>query len=133
MKDGDEMNALKNFWDLRSRKQRIWIVVLLSVVALSVIGSITGAGDSGTEGTSNSEVAPTETADTRTAVEWEDYSPTVKTNIDALMDAKDCEGLQKQFDITDSNNEATMNRTGRNNAKLMMYEMEAMKIAGCSK
>lgn len=127
------MNALKNFWDLRSRKQRILIVVLLSVVALSVIGSVTGAGDSGTGSTSNSEVTPNETADTRTAVEWEDYAPTVKTNIDALMEAKDCEGLQKQFDITDSNNEATMNRTGHNNAKLMMYEMEAMKIAGCSK
>ena len=125
------MNALKNFWELRSRKQRIWLIVLLSVVVLSVIGSF--GNKSGTiSDTPATETPTSEPEETRTSVPWEDYSPTVKANIDALMDSKDCVGLQKQFDITDSNNDATMSRTGHNNAMLMMYEMEAMKIAGCS-
>lgn len=126
------MNALKNFWDLRSRKQRIWIVIVLSVIVLSIVGNLTG-GTNSDESKVSPVTTPSETADPRTEVQWEDYAPSVKTRIDDMMVAKDCAGLQEQFDVTDSNNAATMNRTGHNNSKLMMYEMEAMEIAGCSK
>jgi hypothetical protein len=48
-----------------------------------------------------------------------------------MMEANDCSGLQAQFDISYSNNDATMSRTGHNNADLMSYTDEAMQIAGC--
>lgn len=67
----------------------------------------------------------------RTEVEWADYDTSVKTTIDDLEAAKDCAGLQSQFDIADANGEATMNRVGHNNAKLMGYIDEALKAAGC--
>ena len=64
-------------------------------------------------------------------VVWADYSPSVKTNIDTLIESADCEGLQKEFDNADANNEATMNRTGHNNAGLMDYIDAGMRKAGC--
>lgn len=67
----------------------------------------------------------------RTEVEWADYDASVKTTIDDLETAKDCAGLQSQFDIADANSEATMNRAGHSNAKLMGYIDEALKAAGC--
>ena len=67
----------------------------------------------------------------RTEVEWADYDASVKTTIDELETAKDCAGLQSQFDIADANSEATMNRAGHSNAKLMAYIDEGLKAAGC--
>lgn len=64
-------------------------------------------------------------------VPWEDYSPTVRTRIDALASAKDCAGLQAEFDIADANNAATRERTGHNNADLMSYIDKKMRKAGC--
>ncbi len=79
--------------------------------------------------------APTETpeptANERTIVPWQDYAPEVKIRLDEMMEANDCSGLQAQFDISYSNNDATMSRTGHNNADLMSYTDEAMQIAGC--
>lgn len=65
------------------------------------------------------------------SVQWEDYGSTLKADIDALTAAKDCNGLQEQFDNADANNPATMERTGHNNAELMGYLDKAMKTAGC--
>ena len=48
-----------------------------------------------------------------------------------MAKAGGCPGLQEQFDIADQNNEATMARTGHNNADLMDYIYEAMRDAGC--
>jgi PBP1b-binding outer membrane lipoprotein LpoB len=67
----------------------------------------------------------------RAIVPWEDYAPEVKIRLDEMMEAKDCSGLQAQFDISYANNDATMSRTGHNNADLMRYTDEAMQIAGC--
>jgi hypothetical protein len=53
--------------------------------------------------------------------------------LDEMMEANDCSGLQAQFDISYSNNDATMSRTGHSNADLMRYTDEAMQIAGCYK
>lgn len=65
------------------------------------------------------------------SVPWEDYDPSVKETIDRMAKAGGCPGLQEQFDIADQNNEATMARTGHNNADLMDYIYEAMRDAGC--
>lgn len=64
-------------------------------------------------------------------VPWEDYSPSVRADIDALAAAGDCAGLQQQFDTADANNDATMARTGHNNVELMKYIDGKMSDAGC--
>ena len=69
---------------------------------------------------------------TSSSVPWNDYSSSVKTTIDAATAAKDCAGLQAQFDNADANNEATKARTGHNNADLMAYIEDARKSIGCS-
>lgn len=74
---------------------------------------------------------PENTENERAIVPWQDYAPEVKIRLDEMMEAKDCSGLQAQFDISYSNNDATMSRTGHNNADLMRYTDEAMQIAGC--
>ena len=75
------------------------------------------------------EVTPTESD--RTEVPWEVYAPEVREGIDAATEAADCAALQAEFDTADANSEATMNRTGHNNADLMAYIDEAMRTAGC--
>lgn len=64
-------------------------------------------------------------------VPWEDYDASVKLTIDELADQSDCEGLQEQFDIADANNEATMSRTGHNNAQLMAYIDQKLQASSC--
>jgi hypothetical protein len=96
---------------------------------LGFVGNLANTDSPGTESNPQDEVVETEPA--RTDVQWENYAPEVKIRLDEMMDAKDCEGLQAQFEISDANNEATMSRVGHNNAKLMAYTDEAMRIAGC--
>lgn len=111
---------------------------IFAIAAASVI-VLSGCSSSDSNAPETSEVVATETAAVetqpttpdRTKVEWEDYDPSVKTNIDALEASKDCAGLQSQFDIADANGDATYNRTGHNNAKLMGYIDEALQAAGC--
>lgn len=85
----------------------------LSALLVGLALSLTGCGSAGA------------------SVPWEDYSPAVKQRIDGLVANKDCTGLQEEFDNADANNEATMSRTGHNNADLMAYLDEQMQAAGC--
>jgi hypothetical protein len=123
------MENLKKFWNARSPKQKIWIPIISLLLIIGFVGNLTGSDVPSSEENPQDEVIETETA--RTDVQWENYAPEVKIRLDEMMEAKDCEGLQAQFDISDSNNEATMNRVGHNNARLMAYTDEAMRIAGC--
>jgi hypothetical protein len=70
-------------------------------------------------------------ASTEDDVPWDDYSASVKTELDGMADSGDCTGLQQQFDTADANNDATMARTGHNNAALMGYIDDLMSDAGC--
>jgi succinate dehydrogenase/fumarate reductase flavoprotein subunit len=70
-------------------------------------------------------------AGTTTGVPWSDYAPEVHTRIDGLLAAKDCRGLQAEFNQADANNQATMSRTGHNNAALVGYIDTGMRSAGC--
>lgn len=76
------------------------------------------------------EPEPTKTAK-RANVPWSDYDASVQAGIDAQTEAKDCAGLQAAFETTDANNEATMSRTGHNNADLLRYIDESLRLAGC--
>ena len=123
------MDSLKKFWNARSPKEKIWIPVIATLLLLGFAGNLASTDSQSTENNPQDEVVETEPA--RTDVQWENYAPEVKIRLDEMMEAKDCEGLQAQFEISDANNEATMNRVGHNNAKLMAYTDEAMRIAGC--
>ena len=107
---------------------------IIHSTAIAVVAATVLTGCSVSDSSSEVVEEPTsevvETPD-RTEVEWADYDTSVKTTIDDLEAAKDCAGLQSQFDIADANGEATMNRVGHNNAKLMGYIDEALKAAGC--
>lgn len=123
------MENLKKFWNARSPQEKIWIPIVATLLLLGFAGNLAGADSPNSVNNPQDELVETETA--RTDVQWESYSPEVKIRLDAMMEAKDCAGLQAQFEITDANNDATMNRVGHNNAKLMAYTDEAMRIAGC--
>jgi len=123
------MDNLKKFWNARSPKEKIWIPIVGTLLLLGLVGNLASTDSPSTQNTPEDEVVETEPA--RTDVQWENYAPEVKIRLDEMMEAKDCEGLQAQFEISDANNEATMNRVGHNNAKLMAYTDEAMRIAGC--
>ena len=66
-----------------------------------------------------------------TGVPWGDYASGVQARIDAMATDADCAGLQAEFDQADANGDATMDRTGHNNAELMKYIDGKMRAAGC--
>lgn len=69
--------------------------------------------------------------DSTEAVDWENYSPTVRERIDAHAASADCDGLQHEFDVAEMNNAAQRDRTGDGNADLMSYIHGKMQVAGC--
>lgn len=64
-------------------------------------------------------------------VDWENYAPSVRSRIDSLAAADDCDGLQHEFDTADANDDIQRDRVGDGNADLMGYIDEAMAEAGC--
>lgn len=54
-------------------------------------------------------------------VDWSQFSPTVKTRIDGLVENQDCDGLQDEFDNADANS----------HADLMVYLDNQMEEIGC--
>jgi hypothetical protein len=103
----------------------ILLAIAASFVSLVVIGMF---GDSGTSETSST--TSTLVSD-NSGVKWSDYSPTVKTRIEALIQSSDCSGLQAEFDIADQNDAAQRNRVGVGNADLMNYLDSSMRKLGC--
>ena len=65
------------------------------------------------------------------SVPWEDYSPNLETQIDNMVAEQDCEGLRKEFEAADSENEAMKSRTGHDNTDLLAYLDASMLDAGC--
>lgn len=54
-------------------------------------------------------------------IDWDDYAPEVKTQIEQLEADRDCDGMQEQFDLADANG----------SADLMTYLDKAMRDADC--
>jgi outer membrane biogenesis lipoprotein LolB len=65
------------------------------------------------------------------SVDWENYSPDVRTRIDDAAASGDCAALQAEFDNADANDSAQRNRTGDGNADLMGYIDAKLSEAGC--
>lgn len=66
-----------------------------------------------------------------TPVDWSRYHASVKERIDQLAEARDCEGLQREFDIAHSNDGAQRARTGRGTSDLMGYIDDKLETAAC--
>lgn len=107
------------------RFKLVLISLAASVISLIVIGML---GNSGTNQTSSDM---TSAVSDNSGVNWSDYSPTVKTRIEGLIQSGDCLNLQKEFDIADQNDAAQRNRVGVGNADLMNYLNKSMKDLSC--
>lgn len=59
------------------------------------------------------------------------YSTMVRDRIEALAAAKDCPGLQAEFNTAERNDAITRTRTGSGTADLMAYIDKTMRDAGC--
>lgn len=57
-------------------------------------------------------------------VDWDNFDPSVKTRIEGMVDAGDCDGLQDEFDTADANNNDEA-------ADLMAYLDDQMQDLGC--
>jgi hypothetical protein len=111
--------------------------VLMLVVA-ALIGSCGTAEEPSTESTAttttatdSSRATPPTATTPAASVDWENYAPEVKARIDALGQAKDCTGLQDEFDTANANDAAQSARVGDGNADLMSYVDEWLRLAGC--
>ncbi|GAA5153780.1 hypothetical protein GCM10023340_36320 [Nocardioides marinquilinus] len=68
----------------------------------------------------------------RADVPWGSYADGLQGRIDQLEANGRCNALQREFDVADRNNKATLDRTGEhNNAELLKYIDEALGAAGC--
>lgn len=64
-------------------------------------------------------------------INWGNYSPEVKQNIDTMAVSKDCRNLQKHLGAAELNSDYQKQKTGEDNALLMRYIDEQMRAAGC--
>jgi len=127
---------------------KVFLWILIIFVALFIFSCISILGDSSSseskstnpttssaENNSGSIDSPaqnlSEVESLSLEVDWQNYSPNVKTNLESLYLNRDCAGLQEQFDISESNNEAQRNRVGDGNSDLMMLTDAMMREVGC--
>jgi hypothetical protein len=114
--------------DKSEKKAKRFKVILLSILGLFVLTVVLAMfGDSSTTDSNPS----TTTNSDNSGVNWNNYAPAVKTQIEELVNTNDCSGLQAEFDIADQNDTAQRNRVGVGNADLMAYIDGEMRRLGC--
>jgi hypothetical protein len=110
------------------KKAKRFKVILLSILGLFVLTVVLAMfSDSSTTDSNPS----TTTNSDNSGVNWSNYAPAVKTQIEELVNTNDCAGLQAEFDIADQNDTAQRNRVGVGNADLMAYIDGEMRRLGC--
>lgn len=107
--------------------KKIKLIAVLILILPIVIGLLLPDSNSGVD---NSTTSSTVVSD-NSGVKWSDYSPTVKTRIEELIQNGDCSSLQAEFDIADQNDAAQRNRVGVGNADLMNYLDSSMRKLRC--
>jgi hypothetical protein len=107
--------------------KKIKIIVATILILPIVIGLLLPDTESGVDESASS----TSITSDNSGVKWSDYSPTVKTRIEGLIQSGDCSSLQAEFDIADQNDAAQRNRVGTGNADLMNYINTSMQKLGC--
>lgn len=66
------------------------------------------------------------------AVPWADYPADLRPRIEALVAARDCDGLLRERLAADRDSRATIERTGHDNGRLSAYIADEMSILACS-
>ena len=64
-------------------------------------------------------------------VQWRDYAPSLQTKIDAMAKAKDCEGLQAEFNDIGATNLAMRTKFGHGNVEILVYIDKREREANC--
>ena len=95
---------------------------LLMVVAVVMAFATTACGG---------QTTATGSAASDAVVQWQDYTSDLQSSIDQQADDKDCAGLLAQIDAAENSNDATIDRTGHDNAQLIRYVNAAIATAGC--
>jgi hypothetical protein len=68
---------------------------------------------------------------TTTVVAWRDYEPGLQAKIDAMALAKDCDGMQLEFNEIGGTNLAVRNRYGHGNLEVLNYIDAKEREANC--
>jgi hypothetical protein len=68
---------------------------------------------------------------TSLVVLWSDYEPGLQAKIDAMAVARDCDGMQLQFNEIGGTNLAVRTRFGHGNVELLMYIDGKEREANC--
>jgi hypothetical protein len=64
-------------------------------------------------------------------VRWADYTPGLQAKIDAMSIAKDCDGMQSEFNQIGATNLAVRNRFGHGNVEVLSYIDGKEREASC--
>ena len=64
-------------------------------------------------------------------VQWGDYTPGLQAKIDAMSLAKDCNGMQIEFNQIGATNLAVRNRFGHGNVEVLQYIDDKERDASC--
>jgi hypothetical protein len=107
--------------------KKIKLIALMILVLPVVIGLLLPNSNSPVDKSTPSSTVVSDNS----GVKWSDYSPTVKTRIEELIQKGDCSSLQAEFDFADQNDAAQRNRVGVGNADLMNYLDSSMRKLRC--
>lgn len=100
-------------------------------VAATVTTTATASATAARTNTPSATATASPTAIARPAFFGTKYAASVADRIDALAAARDCSGLQAEFDTASRNDAATRTRTGSGTADLMQYIQDKMRAAAC--
>jgi hypothetical protein len=64
-------------------------------------------------------------------VQWGDYTPGLQAKIDAMSTAKDCNGMQSEFNQIGATNLAVRNKFGHGNEDVLHYIDDKEREASC--
>ena len=103
------------------RTVRLQTLFSAGVVALLGVALFTSCSSDGGGGGGGGSVG----------VPWSDYAPALQAKIDAMATAKDCEGLQAEFNQIGATNLAMRNRYGHGNFEVLKYIDDREREASC--
>jgi hypothetical protein len=66
-----------------------------------------------------------------TTVPWRDYAPGLQARIDAMALAKDCDGMQLEFNQIGGTNLEVRNKFGHGNVEVLTYIDSKEREANC--
>jgi hypothetical protein len=100
--------------DLSTRQRRLLAVCIVAIVVLLMGRGVLERGDP-----------------TGEAVQWTDYPAELQVTIERHVAAADCDGLRTELRSANATNQATLVRTGHDNARLIAYLGDQLRALRC--